>query len=95
MVLGVPFEIVDMADIVEDIDSFEAFLPNWSEGRLGGRAGEGWLDSRRGGSRGGGGGFAGFWLTLPVLVILIGGGRTPSLLGPFGSFPMPLLVVRA
>lgn len=44
----------------------------------------------RGGSRGGGVGFGG-WATFWPVRVIVGGGRRPSLLGPFGSFPTPLL----
>ena len=56
---SVPFERADMAEIlevVEAIDSFES--RRFSEGRLGGKAGDGCVEFFRGGSLGGGVGFA-------------------------------------
>lgn len=65
-VLAVPFEradIEEMAEKVEDTDSFEAFLLNcrFSEGLLGGSAGEGCVEICLTGNLGGGAGvgFAG------------------------------------
>lgn len=63
-VLTVPFEradIEEMVEKVEDTDSFEAFLLNcrFSEGLLGGSAGEGCVDIFLTGNLGGGAG-AGF-----------------------------------
>lgn len=64
VVLAVPFEradIEEMLEKVEEIDSFEAFRLScrFSDGLLGGRAGEGCVDNFRAGNRGGGAG-AGF-----------------------------------
>ena len=65
-VLAVPLDRADMVETfekVEEIDSFEAFLLNcrFSDGLLGGNAGEGWLDIFLTGNLGGGAGadFAG------------------------------------
>ena len=62
-VLAVPLDRADMVEMfekVEEIDSFEAFLLNcrFSDGLLGGSAGEGWLDSFLTGNLGGGAGAA-------------------------------------
>ena len=91
-VLAVPFEraeIEEILEVVEAMDSFESRLLKNSEGRLGGRAGEGCIEFLRGGNRGGGVGFGDWAIFWPVRVI-VGGGRMPSLLGPLGSLPMPL-----
>ena len=55
-------EIEEMLDMMELIDSFESRLLKGSEGRLGGSAGDGWVEFFRGGNRGGGVGFGG-WVT--------------------------------
>ena len=52
------------------------------------------MDCLRGGKRGGGIGLTGCWPSWPVLDMFVGGGSTPSLLEPFGSFPRALLCVR-
>ena len=59
-VLPPPFDKVDIEEMVEEIDSFDAFLVNCcSEGLRGGKAGEGCVDCLLAGSLGGGAG-AGF-----------------------------------
>lgn len=62
-VLAVPLDRADMVEIfekVEEIDSFEAFLLNcrFSDGLLGGSAGEGCVDNFLTGNLGGGAGAA-------------------------------------
>ena len=61
-VLAVPFDNADIDEILdvnEDTDSAESRLTSCcSMGLLGGKAGEAWVDRPRGGSLGGGGGFA-------------------------------------
>ena len=91
-VLAVPLDIADIEDIfeiVEDTDSLEPRLASWSEGLLGGRAGDGCDECCLGGNRGGGWGLAVCCGAAPVRV-MVGGGRTPFLRGPLGSLPTPL-----
>ena len=83
-------EIEEIFEVVEAIDSIESRLLSGSEGLLGGRAGENCVESLRGGRRGGGVGFGDWAIFCPVRVI-VGGGRTPSRLGPLGTLPMVLL----
>ena len=83
-------EIEEIFEVVEAIDSIESRLLSGSEGLLGGRAGEHWVESLRGGSRGGGVGFGEGAIFCPVRVI-VGGGRTPSRLGPLGTLPIALV----
>ena len=93
-VLLTPFDIVDMVEMVDDMDSLEAFLlSGCSDGRREGRAGEGWVEGFLIGKlgRGAGAGFAGCSIFCPVRIMLVGGGSTPFLLGRLGSLPMPLL----
>ena len=52
--IPVPLDNVDIVEIVEAIDSFEAFRLSCSEGRRGGRAGEGCVDCFLAGNLGGG-----------------------------------------
>ena len=89
--LLVPFDrwdTEDSAEKVDDTDSFDPRLWTCSDGRLGGKAGDGFVESLLGGNRGGGAGFgASLW---PVLV-MVGGGSTPFCFGPIGSLPTPLL----
>ena len=62
-VLAVPpdkFDLVEMFDTVEAIDSEESRLTMDAEGLRGGRAGDGWEEGVRGGSLGGAIGRAGF-----------------------------------
>ena len=97
-VLAVPFDRADideMFEMVEETDSFEAFLLSCSEGLRGGRAGDGWECFFLEGSLGGGAtaGFVGCATTWPVRMMFVGGGSTPSLLGPLGSLPMPMLAI--
>ena len=85
--LLVPFDRWDTEDTTEKVDDTDSFDPRlWtcSDGRLGGKAGDGCVESLRGGNRGGGAGFgASLW---PVLV-MVGGGSTPFCFGPIGSLP--------
>lgn len=83
-------EMEEMFEVVEAMDSIESRLLNGSVGLLGGRAGESCVESLRGGSRGGGVGFGG-WATFWPVRVIVGGGRTPSRLGPLGRLPIPLL----
>lgn len=53
----VPTETADIVEIVEDMDAFEPLRCRVSDGLLGGKAGEGWVDCFRGGKTGGGGFF--------------------------------------
>ena len=95
-VLPPPFDKVDIEEMVDDIDSFEAFLLGCcSDGRRGGKAGDGCVDCLLVGSLGGGAGAGAgldggstFW---PVRTMSVGGGRIPFLLGKLGSLPMPLV----
>ena len=77
----------DTAEKVDDTDSFDPRLWTCSDGLLGGKAGDGCVESLLGGNRGGAAGFgASRW---PVLV-MIGGGNTPFCFDPIGSLPTPL-----
>ena len=88
-----PFDRVEMVEMVEEMDSFECFLSNCcSEGRRGGKAGEGWVESLLAGSLGGGTGFEDCSTFCPVRTMFVGGGRTPFLFGRLGSFPIPPLL---
>ena len=82
-------EIEEMFEVVEAMDSIESRLLSDSVGLLGGRAGENCVESLRGGRRGGGVGFGGWAAFCPVRV-MVGGGSTPSRLGPSGTLPMAL-----
>ena len=55
----VPIDRAEIEDIVEDIDSFDAFRLIWSDGLRGGSAGDGCVDCLLGGNLGGGVGFGG------------------------------------
>lgn len=93
-VLASPFDNVEIVEMVDDIDSFEAFLLSCcSDGLRGGKAGEGCDEVFLTGSLGGGAGAdlgdcSIFW---PVRTMLVGGGSTPFL-GPLGSLPIALLL---
>ena len=78
--------------MVEDIDSLDPRLETYSDGLLGGRAGDEPVDCFLGGSRGGGIGLlAADGVTFCPVRVTLGGGKTPFLWTPLGSFPMPLL----
>ena len=83
-------EIEEIFEVVEAMDSIESRRLSGSEGLLGGRAGDNFVESLRGGRRGGGVGFGGWAIFCPVRVI-VGGGRTTSRLGPLGALPIALL----
>ena len=91
-VLAVPldrFDIVEMVEMVEVTDSADSRRCKGSVGLLG-RAGEDWDEGARGGSFGGIVGVPGLVIICAVRVI-VGGGSTPFLPRPFGSFPIPFL----
>ncbi len=93
-VFGTPFDNVEIVEMVDEIDSLEAFLPRCCSGGLrGGKAGEGCVELFLTGSLGGGGGadFVGWSIFWPVRTMFVGGGSTPFLL-PLGSLPIPLLL---
>ena len=83
------FDIDETTEKVDETDSVESRLFIWFDGLLGGNAGDGCVESLRGGSRGGGAGVAGSFC--PVLVI-VGGGSTPFCFGPLGSLPISMLL---
>lgn len=76
----VPLEYVDPPD-AEEFDSIESLLISCSEGRRDGREGGGKEGCRVG--KGGGGGLTRFALSA-VGRMMVGGGRSPSFLIPFG-----------
>lgn len=77
----VPFEYVDPPEAAEEFDSTESLLMSCSEGRLEGRGGGG-RDGCRVGN--GGGGVLGCFAPFPVEGMILGGGRSPLCLRPFG-----------